>query len=185
MREEPNNRFSGEEGVDDPLGDLLARYVFLGVRRATSRTGDAKTLYYEAYERVKDVLLEFFGEGVASVIFYRLGEHDGGYFGRHTGIRLGDLERMVESLSTFSMFNVVEVGLRESSVRIVVDNLIDRNVGKPYVKGEGGGVGCYYTRGFLKRLVEMVVGEEVRVKETRCGVGLGLSCEYFISWGGG
>lgn len=136
----------------------------------------------DALRGLRDMMLDTYGPVVTVVLFYRLG--------------MAYADKMIEVLRCIDMDDadlaaaLAAIGVAEDvSVRreggdlvIAVRNLIDESMDAPLVDGECSGAGCYFTKGFIERFVELAYGVKGAIaREVKCVLRGDGRCEFVVA----
>ncbi|MEM4311461.1 MAG: V4R domain-containing protein [Nitrososphaerales archaeon] len=175
---------SKKNETDNPLKDIIYRQLLAGVRVHGEEEGHVTNLY----RTLGKSLIAVFGGPIASVVFHSLGQFEGERLSKNLSISSIISENWVEMATTFLemeglvKFDVIEISPKKTSGRFLVVNMVD-NAEKAYISGEGGGVGCYFTRGFLQKILETFTGKNIQITESKCRLNGNGNCEYIFTLG--
>lgn len=161
--------------LSQPEGDVRARLTLRQVEEAISTNIIAS---------LKEALLSVFGPSVSAIILFRLGELLGVKEAKRL---LQAMEGPVQSLlakvfnnTCYGRMSLAIFNPRELEGKVCVKNLIDRD-GLITVNGDGGGVGCYFYKGFIKGAASILLRSNVTVHEVRCSLKGAPHCEYYFA----
>jgi len=141
-----------------------------------------KTEYISKMLRqLRDTVTEMYGPTVAAILFYHLGRVEAEkLFNLIKDINIKiDLETL---LSTNGSIKRAEVKREGKLIRVRVVNTIDiPSEDRFVIEGEGAGAGCYYMRGYLEKMIELLYNVEVEcIKEVKCRFRGSEYCEYHV-----
>jgi len=169
-----------------PLRDLIYRQILFGVRY---RNNEDKKVYL--FRELRKYLSHILGDPITFTIFYNFGKFEGEITAKKLSLTRLNFENLIQmalvylELEGLATLNSINISKEKDFGNFLVHNLIDNNLselnGEKCYFGEGGGVGCYFTRGFLEKLLNSLLNREILIKELRCEFKGHEYCEYSYS----
>lgn len=131
--------------------------------------------------QLRDTVAHIYGPTVTAILFYHLGRVEAErVFNVAKDLNLDiDLEKLLWINGSIKDIKIMRKG---KLFKINIINNIDNSTDKELIiDGEGSGAGCYYIRGYLERLIELLYNTDVAwIKEVMCKFRGGKCCQYHI-----
>jgi len=132
-------------------------------------------------KQLRDTVINIYGSTVAAILFYHLGRVEAERIVKmikDLGIKM-DFERLMWMNGCIKELNV-ERNDRSLVVR-VINRIDDPRKDLIVIEGEGCGAGCYYLRGYIEKLAELIFNKEVSyIREVECRFRGSDYCKYQV-----
>ncbi len=135
----------------------------------------AKTL-----RQLRDTMVNMYGPTVTAILFYHLGRVEAErVFNIAKDLKLNvDFEKLLWINGSIEKLQIEKEG---KLLKIKVINNIDDTADMIIIEGEGCGAGCYYIRGYIEKLVELIYNTNiVYIKEIACRFRGKDYCQYHV-----